>query len=251
MADERDRPLAEMADRLRAGYNRWLKRHTLAERAALHDQCVQFDPKPLLATPIESARFVVIDTETTGLAAYAGAELVQIALLEYQGLQPTGREINQLIRPQAPIPAASTAIHGIDDDMVREAPSAEEVIDGVVEFIGEAVLVGHHVAFDLRFLNRVMHRCLYCRLPQPTLDTMLMYLAYSGRLGQYDLETVARACGVEAEQRHDARADAAASGGIVRYLAPRLTAPSRSVGELIAATRAPPAVDGSDQQPAL
>lgn len=246
-----DAPFAEFAERLRAGCNRWLKRHRMGPERELHDWCVGFDARALLATPIEQARFVVIDTETTGLAAYGGAELVQVALIEYAGLAPTGREFSRFIRPQQPIPPASTAIHGIDDAMVADAASAEEVIDDVVRFIGEAVLVGHHVAFDLRFINRVLHRRLYCRLPQPTVDTMLLYLAHSGRLGQYDLESVAAACSITPGRRHDARADAATCGAILAALAPHVVARDAPVAQLISRTRVATGDDGTSDQPAM
>lgn len=246
-----DRPLLEFADRLRAGCNRLLHCGTLAERRELLDRCTRFDRAGLLATPFREARFVVIDTETTGLSAYAGDELLQIALLEYVGVEPTGRELTSFVRPVKPVPAASTAIHGIDDATVADAPRIEDMIDAIVRFIDHAVIVGHHIAFDLRFLNRVMHRSLYCRLPQPTVDTMLLYLAHGGRFGQYDLDTVAAACGVETARRHDARADAIACGDIFARLAPRLTGPGATVADLIATTRTAAAVDDRPDHPAL
>lgn len=246
-----DNPLAELADRVRAGCNRLLHAGTLADRRQLLDRCTRFDRAGLLATPVADARFVIIDTETTGLSAYAGDELVQVALLEYRGLEPTGREFVSLIRPRRPIPAASTAIHGIDDNMVTDAPAIEDIIDDIVEFIGHAVIVGHHVAFDLRFLNRVMHRSLYCRLPQPTVDTMLLYLAYGGRFGHYGLEEIAAACGIAIDRRHDARADAVVCGGIFARLVPQLTSTDAHVARLLATARAAAAKeDGAPDQPA-
>lgn len=245
-----DRPLIEFADRLRAGANRLLYRRSLAERQALLERCTRFDRASLLATPLAEARFVVIDTETTGLQAYAGDEIIQIALLEYQGLQPTGREFVSLVHPARPIPAESTAIHGIDDAMVATAPVIDHLIDDIVDFIGHAVVVGHHVAFDLRFLNRVMHRSLFCRLPQPEVDTMLLYLEYSGRFGHYGLEEVAAACNIDIERRHDARADAVVCGRIFARLVGELIGDGADVAKLLAITRLAPA-DEAPGQPAL
>ncbi len=245
-----DRPLAELADRLRASYNRLLKPATLAERRELLDRCANFDRGQLMATPIADARFVVIDTETTGFSAYAGDEIVQVALLEYRGLEPTGAEYVSLVRPGCAIPATSTAIHGIDDTMVKDAPKIDEIIDDIVNFIDHAVIVGHHVAFDMRFLNRVMHRCLYCRLPQPTVDTMLLYLAYTGRFGHYELEEIATACDIGLTGRHDARGDAVICGGVFAHLTPILTPEHATVAELLAAIRAAED-DRPDDQAAL
>lgn len=242
-----DRPLAEIADRARAACNRVLRKHRLAHRRRLHERCIALDRQALLDAPVDDARYVVLDTETTGLGAYAGDRIVQIALLEYRGLQPTGEELCSLVRPGIPIPASATAIHGIDDDMVAGAPTIDELIDAIVAFLDGAVLVGHHVAFDLRFLNRVTQRLLFCRLPHPTLDTMLMYLARSGRLGHYALGEIAEACGVPVEGRHDARGDAVMCGRIFAHLAAPAAAAGSSVGELVASSRHVPA---REQEPA-
>ncbi|MDZ7749039.1 MAG: 3'-5' exonuclease [Halofilum sp. (in: g-proteobacteria)] len=165
-----DRPASELAQRARAAANRLLRKDALAERRAVHDRCVGLDTRALLATPVAEARFVVLDLETTGFAAYAGDEIVQAALLEYRGLEPTGEALCSLVRPSIPIPATATAVHGIDDEIVADAPTIEAIIDDIVEFLDGAVIVGHHAAFDLRFLNRVTQRELFCRLPHPTVD---------------------------------------------------------------------------------
>lgn len=245
-----DRPIAEIADRARAACNRLLRRHRLADRRPLHDRCLSLDRRTLLDAPVDEARYVVLDTETTGLAAYAGDRIVQVALLEYRGLRPTGEELCSLVRPGIPIPARATAIHGIDDAMVAGAPTIDELIDGIVAFLDGAVLVGHHVAFDLRFLNRVTQRTLFCRLPHPTLDTMLMYLARSGRLGHYGLGEIAEACGVPLEGRHDARGDAVMCGRIFARLATPAAAAGSTVGELVASTRQAPEPPAEPAPPA-
>lgn len=235
-----DRPIHELADRARAACNRLLRKHALASRRELHDRCAGLDTRRLLQAPVAEARFVVLDLETTGFGAYAGDEIVQIALLEYRGLVPTGREYCSLVQPSIPIPPLATTIHGIDDTIVSNAPSIDAIIEEIVDFLDEGVLVGHHVAFDLRFLNRVMQRELFCRLPHPAIDTMLLYLSHSGRLGHYELEDVAAACGVTPGKRHDARGDAVTAGRIFAHLAAPAAEAGRSVGELIAGTRSEP-----------
>lgn len=219
-------------------FNRLMRKHALADRRALHDRCMRMDTKALLGTPINDARFVVVDLETTGFAAYARDRIVQVALLEYSGLGPTGEELCSLVRPDVPIPPAATAAHGIDDEIVADAPTIDTLIDDIVDFLDGAVIVGHHVTFDLRFLNRVMQRAFFCRLPHPAVDTMPLYLSRSGRLGHYELTEVAGACGVPAEGRHDARGDAVMAGRIFAHLAAPAAASGRTVRELIAGTRA-------------
>lgn len=232
-----DRSLDELAQRARAAANRLLRKHALADRRALHDRLVGLDARALLATPVADARFVALDLETTGFAAYAGDEIVQIAMVEYRGLEATGEELCSLVKPPVPIPATSTAIHGIDDAAVADAPAIGDLLEDIVDFLDAGVIVGHHVAFDLRFLNRVTQRELFCRLPHPNVDTMLLYLSHSGRLGHYELDDVATACGISLEGRHDARGDALIAARIFARLAADEAEAGASVRELIAGTR--------------
>ena len=200
---------------------------------AVHSRVRALNPKALTCLPVEQTRFVVLDTETTGFKVYGGDEIVSIALLEMRGLEPTGREFTTLVNPGRAIPPASTTVHNICDADVVHAPAIEEVLHDVTRFIGESVLVGHHVPFDLRFLNKALHRGFRCRLRNPWLDTMLMYVALSGRLGHYTLEDVARFCGVEIRDRHTARGDAVMTAAMFKTLASGLSAGHRTVSTLI------------------
>lgn len=195
--------------------------------------CRPTSARALLQTPVEHCRFVVMDTETTGFHAYAGDEIVSIALLEYEGLQATGREYYQLINPQRPIPEETQRIHGIDDQAVRGSPVLKDVLPEIIDFMQDSVLVGHHLQFDLRFLNRTLYDWLGCKIKHPTLDTMLMYQTWSGQLGHYELEQVAERCQIPVRERHTAIGDARIAGGIFTILASHLVSPQSSVKSLI------------------
>ncbi len=190
-----------------------------------------------LKRPVAQTRFVVLDTETTGFRAYAGDEIVSIAMLELSGLEATGRVYSQLVNPGRKIPPTSTAIHGISDADVQHAPPINEVIGEVLEFVGDDVVVGHHIAFDVRFLNRALKPMTGGQLQAPLLDTMLMYLSLSGRLGHYSLDEVAVACDVQIKNRHSAMGDAEATSRIFCRLARRLVGENTPVSRLIALQR--------------
>ncbi|UCE88863.1 MAG: 3'-5' exonuclease [Pseudomonadota bacterium] len=199
----------------------------------LRNTCRPIDIGNLLHTPIADSRFVVIDTETTGFHAYGGDEIVSIAMLETRGLECTGTVYSQLINPQRAIPAESSAIHGLHDADVRDAPTIEEVLTEVLDFIGTAVIVGHHIDFDLRFINRTLKKRMGCRLHNPAIDTMLLFHGYSGRLGHYTLDDVAGACKVEITDRHSALGDARATCEVFCKLAGVGLRDNASVGELL------------------
>ena len=188
--------------------------------------------KQILAQTIEESRFVVMDTETTGFHVYAGDEMISISMLEYKGLNPTGREYTQLINPKRLIPAETTAIHHITDQDVADSPDIASVLPEIAEFIGDAVLIGHHINFDIRFLNKYLKREINCQLRNPYLDTMLLFTSHTGRIGQYSLEEVADCCKIKVVDRHTARGDALMAGGIFTCLAPMLSSPRDAVNHL-------------------
>ena len=228
-------PVVMLMDRLRSRIMGLRNDPLLADPLchAVHVRVRSLKPKTLTCLPVEQTRFVVLDTETTGFKAYGGDEIVSIALLEMHGLELTGREFTSLVNPRRSIPPTSTAIHNICDADVVHAPVIEEVLHDVTQFIGESVLVGHHVPFDLHFLNKALHQKFRCRLRNPWLDTMLMYVAFSGRLGHYTLEDVARFCNVEIRDRHTARGDALITAAMFKTLASCLIAGHRTVSTLI------------------
>jgi len=193
--------------------------------AALYHACRLHPGKRQLNQPVAETRFVVLDTETTGFEVFAGDEMIAIAMLEYRGYEATGEQYQTLIRPGRPIPEDSTAIHGIDDDMVREAPTIDAVLPAITRFIGDGVLVGHHINFDLRFLNKYLQQLVGCHFRNLWLDTMLLYVGYTGRLGHYTLEDVAEWCGHPVQDRHTALGDARAAADIFTTLGPRICPP--------------------------
>ena len=205
---------------------------------AMHACLRACKPSLLLRTPLAQTRFVVIDTETTGFHAYAGDAIVSIALLEMQGLTPTGRAYTSLVNPRRDIPPASTAIHHITEADVAQAPVLEEALCDVIPFIGDSILIGHHVQFDIRFLNKALYQLCWGHLRHPCLDTMMLYTAVSGRLGHYTLEEVAQACKVTIRDRHTAYGDAMATAAIFQALAPRLSRIEQPVSRLVQRQRA-------------
>lgn len=228
--------LGEIFGRLHAGMRRTLKGNRLLDEPRslqLHQRIRALQPRQLTRKPLDATRFVVIDMETTGLKAYAGDAICSISLLEMQGFELTGRSYETLVNPGREIPAEATAIHHLTDDDVRDAPTIEQAILDIVEFIDDAVLIGHHVGFDIRFLNKTLHKQLLCELKNPWLDTMLLYLVQTARVGHYTLDEVARYARVDLTGRHTAHGDAVIAAGVFCRLARQLTEFSNPVQKLI------------------
>lgn len=98
-------------------------------------------------------REIVLDTETTGLSPRDGDRIVEIGCIELVNHVATGETYHQYVNPERPMPEEAFAIHGLSDDFLSGQPVMADVMDGFVEFIGDATLVIHNAEFDMRFIN--------------------------------------------------------------------------------------------------
>ena len=98
-------------------------------------------------------REIVLDTETTGLEPAEGHRIVEIGAVELLNHMPTGRTFHRYINPQRAMPEEAFRIHGLSDDFLRDKPVFAEVAAEFVAFIGDARLVIHNAAFDMKFIN--------------------------------------------------------------------------------------------------
>ncbi len=98
-------------------------------------------------------REIVLDTETTGFEPEAGDRIVEIGAVELMNHMPTGRTYHQYINPERAMPADAFEVHGLGDDFLRDKPVFAQVGQAFLDFIGDARLVIHNAAFDMKFLN--------------------------------------------------------------------------------------------------
>jgi len=98
-------------------------------------------------------REIVLDTETTGFDPETGDRIVEIGAVELMGHVATGRTYHQYINPERTMPEEAFQVHGLGDDFLRDKPKFAEIGRDFVEFIGDAKLVIHNAAFDIKFLN--------------------------------------------------------------------------------------------------
>jgi len=138
--------------------------------------------------------FVVVDLETTGLSG-ARDEIVEIGAVLSRNFVPV-KTFRTLIRPREPIPAEVTAIHGITNAMVRDAPRIEEALPEFERFIGERTLIAHNARFDLSFLQTAYQRVLGKRFQNSCMDTLALSRA-NFDLPSHSLSALVRALGIE------------------------------------------------------
>ncbi len=123
-----------------------------------------------LGTPLSEVPFCVLDLETTGVGPDI-CEITEIGAIRFEGGIETGR-FQTLVNPQTGIPPQVTVITGITQAMVIDAPTIGEALPSFLEFLGDAVIVGHNVSFDISFLNAAAIRLGYGRLPNRSSDTL-------------------------------------------------------------------------------
>jgi DNA polymerase-3 subunit epsilon len=103
-------------------------------------------------------RQVVLDTETTGLEVELGHRIIEIGCIELLSRRRTGRTFHRYLRPERVIDIAALRVHGITAEFLSEQPRFGEIVDELMEFIGDAELVIHNAAFDLGFIDAEFER---------------------------------------------------------------------------------------------
>lgn len=99
-------------------------------------------------------REIVFDTETTGIDPLEGHRLVEIGCVELENLLPTGRVFQAYINPERDMPMEAYRVHGLSSKFLSDKPIFSQVVDGLLEFLGDdSQLVAHNAEFDMRFLN--------------------------------------------------------------------------------------------------
>lgn len=120
-------------------------------------------------------REIAMDTETTGLDPFDGHRVVEIGGVELENHVPTGRTYHQYINPRRDVPAEAFAVHGISEEFLADKPPFEAIAKGFIDFVGDAVLVIHNAAFDMKFINAELDWAGLPKLPlSQSLDTLAL-----------------------------------------------------------------------------
>ena len=148
---------------------------------------------------------IVLDTETTGLD-YTRERIIEFAAVRLENGKIKD-EFQTLINPQQHIRKSSMAVHGITQEMVADAPTEEEILPKILEFIGDYPIVAHNAIFDYSFLNEAKLRVLGSKLENPHIDSQVMFKEIAPELESHGLEALTKRFNVELNNHHRAMAD--------------------------------------------
>ena len=190
-------------------------------------------------SPLESLRYVVVDTELTSLD-HRTNRLLSIGAIAMRGASITlGEQFYRVVNPQVSVPAETVVIHKLRSEDVKAGEPLTSVLDEFSNFVQGAVLVGHIVQVDLKILRKEMLQTGH-DLSNPSIDTarvhhwLLRQGPYSDdlaiQLEQLDLATLARHYRLESDNAHHALSDAFLTARIWQKMIYALT--EKKIGSL-------------------
>ena len=159
-------------------------------------QIAQIPPAPTTPAPRMSLRrfspmtylppndYTVIDLETTGLDACI-CEILEIGAIRFRQHQEVER-FHSYIRPEGAISEESVSVHHITWAKVYQAPSLEEVSSSLFSFLGNDILVGYNIGFDIKFLQTHLGM----NIKNKSFDVLPFIRSVVENLPNYKLDTV-------------------------------------------------------------
>ena len=171
--------------------------------------------------------FICLDVEATGLCKETDRVIEVAAALFRQGT--VLEEYDSLINPTCPIPAASQAIHNITDSMVQGQPLIAEILPRLHAFVGNRIIIGHGIQFDIDMLNKEAERSgLPLRFGEHgSIDTLRLARLY-GESPSNSLTVLRQHFNIESEGAHRALSDVHVNCQVFQ----KLTSQFRSVEQI-------------------
>lgn len=166
---------------------------------------------------ISNLSFCVIDLETTG-GDHKYDKIIEIGLIKVEKLRIV-KELTFMINPEIPIPEFVQRLTSIYQRDIAKSPLINEVINEILEFIGESILVAHNSSFDIPFLNSVLERIGRAPLKNPVLCTNLMTKYLIPEIMNSNLTYIGILFGINHKCAHRALEDARVTSQLlIKYL---------------------------------
>lgn len=155
---------------------------------------------------------VFLDFETTGGNPF-NSTLIEIGAIRYSNGVEVAR-FETLVNPKRPVPSVVKKITGIQDDMLADAPSIEDVFHLLVDFIGQAVVVAHGAQGDVAYLVHLSKELLQTEYKNFYFCTHLLVHHYLSHIPSKTLSGIAEYFALDFSQAHTAMSDAEMTAGV-------------------------------------
>lgn len=164
--------------------------------------------KPKQPKSIENTRFIVFDTETTGLNIDTDKILSIGAISIIKNVIDVADNFEIYLK-QDEFNAKTVKIHGILKEGNFNKISETVAIEQFINYIGNAVLVAHHAAFDIQMINEALNRINLPKLKNKSIDTGILYKKLEGKKNNhFSLDILCKEFNIPKHDRHTASGDA-------------------------------------------
>lgn len=159
-------------------------------------------------TKLKDATYVIFDLETTGLSNQYDS-IIEFGAIKMKNDAEIGR-LQTFIKPPVPLNAFTEKLTNITQSMVDHAPTFEQVVDKLLDFIGDSVLVAHNATFDFGFMNASLRRIGRKPLSNAVIDTLPLAWSLFPARKKYALGNIVRNYNIayDADVAHRADYDA-------------------------------------------
>ena len=153
---------------------------------------------------LDDTTYCVFDLETTGIS-FRTEKITEIGIMKVRNGEVID-SFKTFVNPEKPIPMRVQEITHITDDMVKDAPTIEEIMPKVLEFFGDSVLVAHNADFDTSFIK---YNCdkMGLKFDNTYLDTLRLAKDLFPDYKKYKLGIIAENLGIKVEVAHRALDD--------------------------------------------
>lgn len=174
---------------------------------------------------VKSSNFVILDTDVTINTGLHAGEIVEIAIVDH-----TGKVLlNTLIKPVYGIPDDAFRIHGISEDMVKNAHGFAEVVPYILKAIAGKEVIVYNAVYDRKMLHKLAEAAQVDKINWKEINNWTCAMeayaefygdwnSYRGSYRWHKLSDAARNCGVKADNAHRALGDCLTTLGVINYM---------------------------------
>jgi DNA polymerase-3 subunit alpha (Gram-positive type) len=181
------------------------------------------DENPVMTSPpdksIKDTTFVVVDIETTGLC-FDADEIIEIGAVKILNNEIIDR-FSSLVKPKRLVPTNIINLTGITNEMLKSAPSIEQILPSFMEFLNDGIFVAHNAEFDSGFLRREAAKHGFS-FDNKILDTLALARIVFYKLKNHRLNTLAKELNIKMGSHHRAVDDANTDALILQELLTRI-----------------------------